>query len=85
MLRKRKGQSTVEYILLVTGVIAVLIFFATSKTSGIQKHINESLDTATDKMADKEGDLTSSQYDASNAKGSTGTPTISVQVNGDLL
>ena len=46
MFRKTKGQSTVEYILLVTAVIAVMIFFLTTKNSGLQGKLNSTLDTS---------------------------------------
>ena len=47
MLRKTRGQSTVEYILLVTAVIAVMIVFTTNKTTGLQGRLNTTYDTAT--------------------------------------
>lgn len=44
----RKGQSTVEYILLVAAVIAVMIFFTTNRNTGIQNKLERTLNTATD-------------------------------------
>ena len=42
-IKNRKGQSTVEYVLLVTAVIAVMVAFATSKSTGLQGQLNSSL------------------------------------------
>jgi len=48
--RKKKGQSTLEYIILVTGVIAILIVFL-NPTSGIfNKSFNETLSSGTNGM-----------------------------------
>jgi uncharacterized protein YpmB len=47
---KRKGQSTVEYIILVTAVIIVAIFFLTSSTGPFQKQLNSTMTTATSQM-----------------------------------
>ena len=50
LLRKIKGQSTLEYIVMVTAVIAVLLIFL-NPTSGIfASRVNETLDTATNTM-----------------------------------
>jgi hypothetical protein len=39
MISKRSGQSTVEYILLVTAVIAVVIFFTTGDNNVFQNRL----------------------------------------------
>lgn len=44
------GQSTVEYILLVTAVIAVVILFVTGKNSSFQTRLNSVLDISTNSM-----------------------------------
>lgn len=46
----KRGQSTVEYILLVTAVIAVVIFFTTGKESGFQKKLHNVINMTTDDM-----------------------------------
>lgn len=43
-LKNRKGQSTVEYILLVTAVVAVMIMFATNNNGGLRGKLNATLD-----------------------------------------
>lgn len=49
--RKKKGQSTLEYIILVTGVIVVLIFFL--KPGGIfNTAFNATLSSGTNGMGD---------------------------------
>jgi len=50
LIKKKKGQSTVEYIILVTAVIAVVIFFVVSPGSPFRQHMNETLGNATDSM-----------------------------------
>jgi hypothetical protein len=45
-----KGQSTVEYILLVTAVIAVIILFTTGKNNLFQQRLNSVLNTTTQDM-----------------------------------
>jgi len=39
-MRAHKGQSTVEYILLVSAVIVVIILFTTGKNSLFQQRLN---------------------------------------------
>jgi hypothetical protein len=56
--RKKKGQSTLEYIILVTGVIAILIVFL-NPTSGIfNKAFNQTLKQGTNGMEDMANRLT---------------------------
>ncbi len=47
---KLKGQSTVEYILLVTAVITVVILFTTNKEGGFQKRLTNVLNQTTGSM-----------------------------------
>ncbi len=37
-IKNKRGQSTVEYVLLVTAVVAVMIAFATSQSRCISEH-----------------------------------------------
>ena len=48
--RKHKGQSTVEYIVLVTAVIAVLIAFLVSPGSPFKASLNTTLVSGTSQM-----------------------------------
>ncbi len=50
MLRSKIGQSTVEYLILVAGVIAVLIFFVGSPTSPFFGALNRTYNSATSGM-----------------------------------
>ena len=50
MLRKKTGQSTVEYILLVTAVILILIFFLVAGNSPFKSKINQTLNEGTEGM-----------------------------------
>ena len=60
--RKKKGQSTIEYIILVTGVIAILIIFL-NPTSGIfNTAFNQTLASGTNGMTDMADRLATSRY-----------------------
>lgn len=48
--RKKKGQSTLEYIILVTGVIAILIIFLNPTNGVFNKAFNQTLRTGTNGM-----------------------------------
>ena len=51
MLKNKKGQSTIEYVLLATAVVAVLIaFLGTNKDSPFGGKLNDTLDTTTEGM-----------------------------------
>jgi hypothetical protein len=50
LIKKKKGQSTVEYIILVTAVIAVIIFFVVNGNSPFRQRMNSTLGNATDAM-----------------------------------
>ena len=52
MLRNKKAQSTLEYVILVTAVIVVMIAFLTKSDGPFQKTLNTSLNTVTGKMSD---------------------------------
>ncbi len=56
----RKGQSTVEYIVLVTAVLSVAILFLTSSTGPFQSKLNSSLSTVTNSMTNMANRLGSS-------------------------
>ncbi len=49
-MRALKGQSTVEYILLVTAVVAVIILFTTGNNSLFQQRLNSVFNTTTQDM-----------------------------------
>jgi len=49
-MRHNKGQSTVEYIVIVTAILAVIIAFALSPNSPFQAQLNNVLNTATQSM-----------------------------------
>ena len=48
--KKKKGQSTLEYIILVTGVIAVLLIFLNPKSGVFNRAFNATLATGTNGM-----------------------------------
>ena len=50
MLRSKKGQSTVEYLILVAGVIALLLVFVGSNTGVFQTAITDTYSNATSGM-----------------------------------
>jgi Flp pilus assembly pilin Flp len=49
-MRAHKGQSTVEYILLVTAVIAVIVLFTVGNTSLFQTRLSSVFNTTTQDM-----------------------------------
>jgi hypothetical protein len=51
LIKKKKGQSTVEYIILVTAVIAVVIVFVVNGNSPFRQKMNQTLGNGTDAMA----------------------------------
>jgi len=57
LIKKKKGQSTVEYIILVTAVIVVIIFFVVSDNSPFRQKMNQTLNDATDSMVSMAGRL----------------------------
>ena len=48
--KKKKGQSTVEYLILVTAVVAVVIAFLLSTGSPFKRVLNSSYDQGTNSM-----------------------------------
>ncbi len=59
--RKKKGQSTLEYIILVTGVIAILIVFLNPKTGIFNTAFNKTLTEGTNGMNDMSNRLRNSR------------------------
>ena len=51
-LKKKLGQSTVEYILLFTAVVGILIAFLISPSSPFKTKLNETLSSGTEGMQD---------------------------------
>ena len=60
-LRNRSGQSTVEYILLVTAVIGVMIFFLTKPNTGLQSKLSNTLNASSESMSNMANRLQHSQ------------------------
>lgn len=59
--RRKKGQSTLEYIILVTGVIAILIVFLNPTNGIFNQAFNNTLATGTDGMLNMAGRLNASR------------------------
>lgn len=59
--RKKKGQSTLEYIILVTGVIAILIVFLRPNGGVFNTAFNQTLQTGTNGMTNMAGRLAGSR------------------------
>jgi len=78
-IKNKKGQSTVEYVLLMTAVVAVIIgFVASQNKGGFQGQLNDTLNSATQEMGTLSGAFSSSHHMA------TGNETTTVdqyQVN----
>jgi uncharacterized protein (UPF0333 family) len=58
---KKKGQSTLEYIILVTGVIAILIIFLNPNGGLFNSAFNATLKSGTNGMTDMANRLYSSR------------------------
>ena len=78
-IKNKRGQSTVEYVLLVTAVLAVIIAFVTSNKGAFQTQLNQTLNTATADMSSGAETLSSS-HQLGNASGGNITPPYSVNV-----
>jgi uncharacterized protein (UPF0333 family) len=61
MLKSKKGQVTVEYIILVAAVLAVIIVFVTSDNSPFKKAFNNALTTGTQGMTSMANALSNSR------------------------
>ena len=59
--RKKKGQSTLEYIILVTGVIAILIVFLNPTNGIFNTAFNSTLSEGTNGMTDMSNRLKNSR------------------------
>jgi hypothetical protein len=59
LIKKKKGQSTVEYIILVTAVIAVIIFFTVNANSPFRTRLGNTYGNATDAMVNMASRLNS--------------------------
>jgi hypothetical protein len=59
--RKKKGQSTIEYIVLVTGVIAILIVFLNPTSGVFNTAFNQTLKQGTNGMQDMANRLATSR------------------------
>jgi Flp pilus assembly pilin Flp len=74
----KRGQSTVEYVLLVAAVIAVMIAFATNQNSGgFQATLNTTLGSASDQMSNMADRLAGSEK---GTNGASAASTYSVNV-----
>lgn len=70
-----KGQSTVEYIVLVTAVIAVMILFVTgSQKGGLQEKLNSMINTAAERMDEKAQTLQNTYHSPTNPSPPPGVP-----------
>jgi uncharacterized protein (UPF0333 family) len=59
--RKKKGQSTLEYIILVTGVIAILIIFLRPNGGVFTNAFNQTLQSGTNGMTNMASRLSASR------------------------
>ncbi len=60
MFKNKKGQSTLEYIILVTAVVAIILVFL-GPTGIFRSRLNQTLDSATNSMINMAGRLSTSQ------------------------
>ncbi len=81
MLRNNRGQSTVEYIILVTAVIGVMIVFATNKDAGLQQKLSNAYDQVGNDMATKADSLSLSHDTEDGGVPASGTPDTQFKVD----
>lgn len=83
-IKNKRGQSTVEYVLLVTAVLAVVIAFVVGQKSPFQTQLNQAYNTATQGM-NVEGEQLSSSHNPSppSTSPTAGTPGPGYVVNVD--
>ena len=62
-MKKKKGQSTLEYIILVTGVIAVLLVVLNPRTGMFVTAFNDTINQTAEGMLDMSNRLRTSRYD----------------------
>jgi Flp pilus assembly pilin Flp len=81
-IKNKRGQSTVEYVLLVTAVLAVIIALTSgNQSSSLRGVLNTTLNNAAGDMSDIGGRLSDSHAPAPAPKSTTaGSPPYSVNV-----
>jgi len=77
-IKNKRGQSTVEYVLLMTAVVAVIIALVTSNKSGMQGQLNSTLNTAIGDIGNM-SDALDNSHQLSNGSTNT-TPPYGVNV-----
>ena len=83
-IKKKSGQSTVEYVLLVTAVLAVVIALLSSSKSGFQTQLNSTLSTASNDITSMGSVLSNSHAQSNGTSNASTTPPISISVtNGE--
>lgn len=78
-IKNKRGQSTVEYILLVTAVIGVLIVFTTNKNNGFQAQLNDTLSSVSSQIGNQT-DVLERSHALSPANAATNPPPYAVNV-----
>jgi len=76
-LKYKRGQSTVEYVLLVTAVVTVIIAFLVSPQSSFQNQMNTTLNAVTQDIGNLGSQLTSSHLPQA---GQSQPPEINVDI-----
>jgi hypothetical protein len=80
-IKNKRGQSTVEYVLLMTAVVAVIILFvANQNKGGFQDQLNSTLNGAVQEMSSM-SDKFSGSHASQPAPTSSDTPPYSVNVD----
>jgi len=70
-MKNRRGQSTVEYVLLVTAVLTVIIAFVANKNSAFQTQLTNGLCAAVQDMNSLAGTLSDSHQPNGQIQGGT--------------
>ena len=70
-IKNKRGQSTVEYVLLVTAVLVVIIAFVSTKNGGFQGQLNSSLNAVASDINSMGDKLSSSHLSTTAPSGDT--------------
>jgi uncharacterized protein (UPF0333 family) len=74
-IKNKRGQSTVEYVLLMTAVVAVIILFVANQgKGGFQGQLNSTLNDATQEMGTMSGKFSASHASQPAPTGSDAPP-----------
>ncbi len=76
--KNKRGQSTVEYVLLMTAVVAVIIALVTSNNGGLQSQLNSTYNSALGTVGTMSDRLAGSEAASNGSSNSSSVVTFNV-------